>query len=408
MALLSLTDYVSAEMLQEIADKFYDATHMVVGFSDYQGNLLSRIDHFSTPICNYYRSAPQFENCCITCDAMAGMQASITRKPYTHICHSGLCYCALPIYLHSTYLGMALIGEVRVSEEEKKLLPSMQDMTHTQYPTPEFYQKAYEGIRLVTLDELGSHVKLLNILLQYIIEVGDKKINQDEFLKQQNDLLKKKEIEAELKVTTNKLKLQTLSNQMRPEFLQEAFDSIYQQAVIEGADETVKMLQALNVLLEREKGREENLITLEEELEYTKNLVHVIEFAQDRQIVFDVDLPSGAERILVPGRMISNIIEQYFLKEENNGDDVMIRVEVVNEDAYLNIQLYSPQIPLPSLSISGNEKAGHPKRDAGDVSMMCKILLNLMKLIYGENFSIRVSSEGSGQDRMCIRIPQTI
>ncbi|WP_246615684.1 PocR ligand-binding domain-containing protein [Aneurinibacillus thermoaerophilus] len=124
MGALTLRDIVDVEVLQEVQDRFADATGFAVIIGDEQGNPITRPSNF-TSFCSYIRSCPEGLRRCILSDERVGILVAKKGRPVIHRCHSGLVDLAAPIIHNEKYLGAVLCGQVLMAGHEEEQLQNV-------------------------------------------------------------------------------------------------------------------------------------------------------------------------------------------------------------------------------------------------------------------------------------------
>lgn len=407
MAILSLEEYVSIDVLEDIVNKFYSATHLVTNFSDYQGRPITK-EHNFCRLCTAIHKSDEFYPRCIQCDAIGGMQASLSKKPYLHICHAGLCDAAIPIIVNNTYLGMVLTGQVRLKDIPADM-PSMKQTysyPNSLFESEEQYQKLYDEAPVLSYQEMLANIDLLNLIANYVANIGHSKIAQEQYLKDKIATAKEEQIHVELQNSLTKLELQTAFSKLNPKFLLETFNTIYQQAVIEDASETADLILSLNTLISRTIDHPDITTSLEEEMRYIFNMISLRNISRYNTIHFQTYIDSNTQQAQVPVSILQSLIENCYLEQIEQQDmecDINLRAALSGD--HLVIQLSCPQIALPVVDFTLENESEHFENWTRTAyQCICNIRKSL-SLCYKNHYQFKTCSMDNGCDEFYFSLP---
>lgn len=410
MAVYELTDYVSVETLEEILMQFYDATHIAANFSDYQGRPLAKKMHYCD-LCLAYHESPEHLALCMQCDAMAGMQASLKKEPYLHICHAGLCDAAIPIIVGGRYIGMILLGQIRIPEEEQASLPDMSEnflSVSAVYPSPDEYRSLYENVPLMNLEQFRANVNLMQIIANYIAELGHQKVMQTAMMQKEVEAAEEKKEKAELQATLTRLELRNMSTHLNPQLLFEALNIIYQQALIEGASETSDMVLSVNTLLKRYIDHPDFQVPLAEELEVIGNLLLVRNLAQHYEISLDTDITPDCLPIRIPVAIIHSIVEHVFIYKLNNLEEentILIHGRTDGHCLDMTISCTSDHLSFPKTDLTTRQNVKKLSSYSNTAFITLKNMQKTLSFLYNKDYVLEIGKKEPSTNYVHIRIP---
>ena len=114
---LDLKSILDIPLWEKIQDEFAKLTGTAIITIDYKGNPITR-HSCRTDFCSVIREDPVFRKRCCRCDALAGLEAVRTGKPYVYLCHCGVVDAAVPVTVGDRYLGAVMFGQVRLPADE--------------------------------------------------------------------------------------------------------------------------------------------------------------------------------------------------------------------------------------------------------------------------------------------------
>lgn len=206
----------------------------------------------------------------------------------------------------------------------------------------------------------------------------------------------------------NELELEVLHAQINPHFLYNTLNTIRWMAKIKGEDSISSALVALVKLLRVSICLGKNLITLQEEVEYIENylLIQRLRFNQRFQILYQIQEENKA--VLIPKLILQPIVENsliYGIEELDEEDDQLLIIRVFTESCEDGIRIVvednGPGIKQEVLKqIFKGEK---------NINKFSKVGLNnvnqRIKMYFGENYGMKITSEPGEGTRVMIEIP---
>lgn len=284
-----LRDVVEIAVLQEIQDRFSDATGLASIIVDYQGKPAVRYSNFR-PFCNGVRQFPRGREGCEQSDAHAGLEAVREGCPYIYRCHMGLVDLAAPIVVDGQYLGSILAGQVLVEDDVMDSLDRIAKPGLNLSEHPDL-KGAMEEIPRMPFARVKASAQLMYTIANYIAEKGVANLVQQQLNEQNVRLMEEIKVRAKLEKALKDAELKALQSQINPHFLFNTLNTISRLALLEGAPRTQEVVFALAELLRGSLGKAGQVATLRDEIAYIRNylLIQQTRFRDRIQVEFDID-----------------------------------------------------------------------------------------------------------------------
>jgi len=299
---LSLAQIVNIDILQEIQDKFSEATGLASVIVDVTGNPITRASNF-TKFCTYLRSFPRGFAGCTACDDQGGrMTTNSKKKPKVYLCHGGLTDLAAPIIVQNEYIGAFLAGQVALYQENYDAKGEMLRRLADFGMDTELLSEYFDEIEVVPEKRITAAADLIYIMSNYIVEIGASNIAQ-------KNLVKEVKAKAALEVNLRASELKALQAQMNPHFLFNTLNTIARLALLEGAEQTQEMVYALSDLLRDNLRDIDMLRTLEEELKYVKDYLMIQKVRFGDRIQISIAIDPEIMKALIPALTLQPLVE---------------------------------------------------------------------------------------------------
>lgn len=123
--------------------------------------------------------------------------------------------------------------------------------------------------------------------------------------------------------------MEVLQNQINPHFLYNTLEAIRMKAVINKDRDVAKMLYSMSVIF-RSQLKDDNVISLVQELHYCKKYMELFEYRYTGKFSFQIDCPEEYMQLPVIKFIVQPILENYFahgIRSESEGNRVHIYVE---------------------------------------------------------------------------------
>jgi two-component system LytT family sensor kinase len=330
MAALTFRDIVDMEVLQEIQDRFSDATGLAVIIGDERGHPITTPSNF-TSFCSYIRSSPEGLRRCILSDERVGILAAKNGKPVIHRCHSGLVDLAAPIIHNNQYLGAVLCGQVLMTENEEEQVEAVWNSVRE---LPLDKRKLYQYFQRITRKDekkISAIAELLFITANYIVKMIAAHLTQMELNEEKQKRAEELRVRSEIEKTLREVELKMLQSQMNPHFLFNTLNTISRLAYLEGAEKTQEITYSLAKILRYSLRKADKLVSLEEEMEYIRHYLFIQQTRYRDRIRFACSLKPGIEKIRIPLLTLQPLIENAIVHGfEPEGKPMLIQVSGLN------------------------------------------------------------------------------
>lgn len=160
--------------------------------------------------------------------------------------------------------------------------------------------------------------------------------NFNEMCKELNKYIKKIYL---AEIDQKKSEMIALQNQINPHFLYNTLESIRMKAICNGDKEVGKMLYTLSFLF-RKQVKDNNIITIKDELEYCSKYIEIFKIRYYDKFNFEIDCPSYLENCSIVKFTIQPLIENYFVHGIRLEDhDNLLKVKVIRENGNILIKI---------------------------------------------------------------------
>ena len=204
-------------------------------------------------------------------------------------------------------------------------------------------------------------------------------------------------------IEQKKAEMIALQNQINPHFLYNTLESIRMKAICNGDKEVGKMLYNLSFLF-RKQVKDNNIITLKDELNYCCKYIEIFKFRYYDNFNFEINCPKELEKYKIIKFSIQPIIENYFihgirLEESDN----LLKIEVSKEEnnIFINVIDNGRGITRTTMEII-NYKLGN-KQGLGNsigISNVNERLINE----YGEEYGVELRGNSEKGVTVIIKI----
>lgn len=315
---LNLLDVVSPDFLQDLLNRFTEATDVKTLITDNLGKPLIW-SHCSTNLfskfCEKMRANPETKIECESCDAFGGISASHRRLPFIYRCHMDFVEVAVPIFINNQYLGIIMIGQVRVEENDHnsiiKSISSTIDLNSDQ-ELKALYESTKNELTLVPLNKLRSLSNMLHSIANYIAE-----ISVNSFLKDANNqlnmrILHEENNKNELEKNLKQMELRNLEMHLKPQFLFNALNTINNLVLLENPQRASEIISSLSKLMRYNLRHADKLSTVGEEFESIKNYLDMKQISLEDKILVTTSIDEYCFDAIIPPFSIQPLVENAF------------------------------------------------------------------------------------------------
>jgi two-component system, sensor histidine kinase YesM len=215
-------------------------------------------------------------------------------------------------------------------------------------------------------------------------------------------------------ITRKDAELKALQSQINPHFLFNTLESINWMERLNNVPEISETVTALSSLMEASIGRDDKLITIEEEFTYIDNYILILKRRFEDKIELKKEVQEDIGQYKIPRLLIQPLIENAVyhgienirekgiisLKAYSNGEVLTIDVEDngmgIEEDELLFIN--------EKLSMD-NDTYFRTLDSKRSKSIGIENVNRRIKLFYGEEYGLSIESEKGNYTRVVVRIP---
>lgn len=211
-----------------------------------------------------------------------------------------------------------------------------------------------------------------------------------------------------------KAELEMLQAQINPHFLFNVLNSIRLRIMLRGDQDSANIIYSLSSLLRMTINRNNEFITLHDEINMVKHYIELLNFRHKESIKMEVDAAMDSLSVFVPRFFIQPLIENAHIHGySQRGGTVIIR-SWLGEEGILYVVVEDRGLGMSESKIKSLEQsfktAGPPeeRKQAEQCSLSGIGLRNIytrLKLIYGERFDMRMESEIAQGTRITFLIP---
>lgn len=238
-------------------------------------------------------------------------------------------------------------------------------------------------------DETGELSQQINKMLDRITFLMDESI-------QRELLVKDSEIRA-------------LQNQINAHFIYNVLESIKMMAEIDEKYEISDAVTSLGKLLRYSMKWVSKTVTVEEEIDYIKNYLALINLRFDYEIYLSLNIPEEIYKQQIPKMSLQPIIENAIYHGiEGIAEDTSIYMKGILYDTYCTIEITDSgkgmseeEIALLQKKINGEIKAAGSSGNG----IGLKNVQDRIKISFGENYGISIASKKGCFTKVVVKIP---
>ena len=396
---LTLADIVNVKVLQEIQDKFSEATGLAAVIVDSAGQPVTEPSNF-TRFCNMIRSTPEGLARCMGSDDCGGRMAAQQLCPSVYRCHSGLVDLGAPIRLNQQHLGGFLAGQVLLPQDGAEVAGDVLNRLKDLRLDDTAILEMLAEIRVVPEERVRAAADLLYIMTNYIVEIAMANIAQQQLM---NELKAKADLEKVLRET----ELKALQSQVNPHFLFNTLNTIARLALLENAPRTQEVVYALSDLLRNNLRNIDEMVTVGEEVEYIKNYLLIQKMRFGDRIQAAINIPDALLEQKIPVMTLQPLVENaiiHGLEPKRGGGNINITGQMYDTQFELVIEDTGIGVTQNQIErIFSNEK-----RVAGKGQTTGLGIINVHKRIqhyFGADYGLDIAGELSLGTTVRIALP---
>lgn len=238
-----------------------------------------------------------------------------------------------------------------------------------------------------------------------------------------------KEVEAKLHTLLNtdqimnaskrQAQFLALQNQINPHFLYNTLEGIRSEALMAGLENVASMTEALSTFFRYTISNVENLVTLEQELENTRNYFFIQQFRfgnrMSLEVIIDDEDKNEVLSYRIPKLTLQPIVENCIIHGlECQVGQGLLRVHIETTQSRLLVTVSDDGVGMESSVLEKMHRNlsvrsfDYMKRDEHHGGIALVNVNNRIKLLFGEQYGLTVTSQvGVGTD-VLIALPRSV
>ncbi len=193
-----------------------------------------------------------------------------------------------------------------------------------------------------------------------------------------------------------------LQSQINPHFLYNTLEAIRMKAICNGDREVGKMLYSMAVTF-RAQLKEADIITMAQELHYSKKYMELFEFRYQNQFQFAMECPEEYLQTPVIKFVLQPIIENYFIhgirmKEQDNFIKVMVEKD---KDFKIIVEDNGKGMTEGEISAKNKELRNDTMKEKSSIGIAN--VNRRLKAVYGKEYGIYLETRAGGGLRVILK-----
>ncbi len=215
-------------------------------------------------------------------------------------------------------------------------------------------------------------------------------------------------------ITRKEAEIKALQSQINPHFLFNTLESINWMAQLNNVPEISETVTDLSSIMEVGIGRDDKLITVEEEFNYTDKYISILKRRFEERIQLIKKVCDEVLKVRIPRLLIQPLIENavyHGIEKSSNKGIINLNAYIVGQEVVIEVLDNGAGIDKEDLNIL-NEKLSMDN-DTYFKSLSSKKSKSIgienvnrrIKLFYGENYGLKIESEYGKWTKVIVRIP---
>lgn len=253
-----------------------------------------------------------------------------------------------------------------------------------------------------------GELEMKDIQIESYDEIGHLTISFNHMIHNIQKLIKEIKDQARLESLLKETELKALQAQVNPHFLFNTLSGITESALVEGADQTLNMVEEISEMLRYSLTSFHKKVTLEEEIQLVKRYVYLQTQRFGERIRFQVDLPETIPEIYIPCMTIQPLVENsiiHGLERKIEGGTIKISLTQEEEDiVYIHIIDDGVGIDMEALGniFDENKEQNHVGHTTG---IGVNNVNERLRLYFGQDSLLKINSEVDKGTCVTIMLP---
>lgn len=209
------------------------------------------------------------------------------------------------------------------------------------------------------------------------------------------------------KLTRKEAEIKALQAQINPHFLFNTLENINWLAQLNGVQEISDTVTALGSLMEASIGRDQKLVSLDEEINYMDNYFEIMKSRFGDRIVLMKEIEDETKEVLIPRLLVQPLLENaIYHGVENLRRNGIISIRTSIKDDFLEIEVEDNGVGIKEQDLlelreylKGNNKNSENK------SVGLSNVDKRIKLYYGDENGLQIYSKYNEYTKVIMRIP---
>ena len=215
-------------------------------------------------------------------------------------------------------------------------------------------------------------------------------------------------------ITRKEAELKALQSQINPHFLFNTLESINWMARLNNVPEISEAVTDLSDLMEASIGRDDRLITVEEEFKYSDKYISIIKRRFEDKVEFKKEILNGAGKVRIPRLLIQPLVENavyHGIDRLRGKGEILLKAYIEGERLVIIVMDTGPGIDSVELDALNrrlsldNDTYFKNLRTESRQSIGIENVNRRIKLFYGDDYGLKIESEKGKFTRIIVSIP---
>lgn len=215
-------------------------------------------------------------------------------------------------------------------------------------------------------------------------------------------------------ITRKEAELKALQSQINPHFLFNTLESINWMAQLNKVPEISRIVTDLSDLMEASIGRDDRLITVEEEFKYSDKYISLLKARFEDKIEFEKEISDGAGEVKIPRLLIQPLVENavyHGIEKLRGKGKISLKAFIENDMLVIIVMDSGPGIDGTELSALNrmlsmdNDSYFKMLGSKHRKSIGIENVNRRIKLFYGDKYGVKIESEQGSFTKVIVNIP---
>ncbi len=238
---------------------------------------------------------------------------------------------------------------------------------------------------------------------EYIDEIGHLQNSFKIMIYKIRQLIEHNIAEQEAK---RKSELRALQAQINPHFLYNTLDSIIWTTESNKTEEAIRMTSALSKLLRKSISNEDELVSIDREIDYVKDYLTIQKMRYQDKLEYDIDIDTEILNVKIVKLVLQPLVENaiyHGIKYKNSKGLIRISGRIEGQDVIIRIEDNGMGMDEEALSHIFDKNPTQTSKKVGVHNVH-----NRLQLYYGKNYGLRYESKLGEGTTVSIVIPYEI